>query len=59
MSMAKERIVVTDHADEEAQNNGLSVSEVLNTISKGEAIEDYPDDEPIHSVWAYSDSRWM
>lgn len=63
------RIRITDHADEEAEADGLSFDEVLFSVLQGEIIEDYPEDrpypsclihgmtftgEPIHSVWAYN-----
>jgi hypothetical protein len=68
------RIRITDHADEEAQADGLSFDEVFFSVLHGEVIEDYPDDwpypscliygdtvdgQPVHSVWAYnSDNQW-
>ena len=65
-------IRITDHADEEAAEDGLSVVEVLKSIPGGEIIEQYPDDRPypscliysdshgpLHSVWAYNgESSW-
>jgi len=70
-SIQGERVRITDHADEEAYNDGLSVGEILGSIEAGEIIEDYPDDRPypsclilsrnpkgevVHSVWAYNQS---
>jgi hypothetical protein len=68
------RIRITDHADEEAQNDHLTFDEVYFSVLHGEVIEDYPSDKPypscliygksfggipIHSVWAYNEaSRW-
>lgn len=65
---------ITDHADEEAAADRLSVDKVCESAAKGEIIEDYPTDrphpsclvfgltdegEPVHSVWAYNASiRW-
>jgi hypothetical protein len=64
------RIRITDHADEEAQTEGLSYEDIFFTVFSGEIIEDYPDDKPypsclvcgctfggsaIHSVWAYNE----
>lgn len=64
-----ERVRITDHADEEAQNDNLSFDEVYFSTLHGEIIEDYPKDKPypsclvfgqsfagipIHSVWAYN-----
>ena len=63
------RYRVTEHADEETYNDGLSLNDVTYTLLAGEIIEQYPDDkpypsclifgvnknkEPIHSVWAYN-----
>ena len=67
-----DRIRITDHADEEAQADGLSLDEVLASVLDGEEIEGYPRDrpypnclvygrtpssEPVHSVWAYNDEN--
>jgi len=68
------RVRVTDHADEEAENDSLALSDVIHSVLHGEIIEDYPDDhpypsclilgrtsdgDPVHSVWAYnSENRW-
>ena len=68
------RVRITDHADEEAANDGLSLDEVFSSALRGEVIEDYPQDrpypsclifgrnapgKPIHSVWAYNpESQW-
>lgn len=68
----EDKIRITDHADEEAQNDNLSFEEVYYSVKKGEIIEDYPNDkpypscliygrnvkqEPIHSVWAYNEEN--
>ena len=68
------RIWITDHADEEAENNQLTFDEIYFSVLNGEVIEDYPDDkpypscliygqsfsgDPIHSVWAFNkQSQW-
>jgi len=68
------RIRVTDHADEEAGEDDLLLSEVEESVLCGEVIEDYPGDnplpsclvfgtsesgEPIHSVWGYNEmTQW-
>ena len=68
------RIKITDHADEEAENDQLTFDEIYFSVFNGEIIEDYPDDkpypsclicgktfsgDPIHSVWAYNEnSQW-
>jgi hypothetical protein len=68
-SIKAKRFRVTDHADEEANNDGVSLLETLETISTGEIIEQYADDkpypscliysklgsgDPIHTVWAFN-----
>ena len=68
-SIKAKRLRVTDHADEEANNDLISIKEALETISAGEIIEQYPDDkpypsclifsrlesgDPIHTVWAFN-----
>ena len=68
------RIRITDHADEEAENDSLTFDEIFYSVLHGEIIEDYPNDklypscliygdtfagEPIHSVWAYNEqNKW-
>ncbi len=64
------RIRITDHADEEAQNDRLSYEEIFFSVFTGEIIENYLQDkpypsclvygrtfkdEPVHSVWAYNE----
>ena len=67
-------IRITDHADEEAQNDNLTYNEIYFSVLAGKIIEDYADDkpypscliygntfenEPVHSVWAYNkDIKW-
>ncbi|MBI4558127.1 MAG: DUF4258 domain-containing protein [Candidatus Hydrogenedentes bacterium] len=63
------RIRITNHADEEAQLDGLALADISLSVLRGEIIEKYADDkpypsclifghsannEPIHSVWAYN-----
>lgn len=68
------RVRITDHADEEAQADRLSIDEVFHSTERGEIIEQYPDDrpypsclvyggtergDPVHSVWGYNpQNRW-
>ena len=70
----RNRIRITDHADEEAQADHLSFDEIFTSVLQGEIIENYPDDkpypscliygktfsrEPVHSVWAYhQETQW-
>lgn len=63
------KVKITDHAEEEAWNDTLSLADVYTTVLGGEVIEDYPADkpypsclvlgrtagsDPVHSVWAYN-----
>jgi len=68
------RIRITDHADEEVQNDRLSYEEIFFSVFTGKLIENYPEDkpypsclvygrtfkdEPVHSVWAYNEeTQW-
>ena len=68
------RLRITEHAYDEASNDGLSLEEIISSVLRGEIIEDYPADrpypsclvfgrsvrdDPIHSVWAYNETtRW-
>ncbi len=68
-SIKANRLRITDHADEEAQDDELSFEEIFTSVLRGDIIEQYPNDkpypsclvlgrnlknEPIHSVWAYN-----
>ena len=73
-AIRNKRIQITDHADEEAENDQLTFDEIYFSVFNGEIIEDYPDDkpypscliygetfsgEPVHSVWAFNEqSQW-
>ena len=63
------KVRITDHADEEAEDDDLTFDEVYFSVLRGEVIEDYPTDkpypsclvygrtfagDPVHSVWAYN-----
>lgn len=68
------RVRITDHADVEANADGLTYEEIAFSAMHGEIIEEYPSDKPypsclilgatssgvaLHSVWAYNmDNRW-
>ena len=68
------KIRITDHADEEAHDEGISYDETFLSVHNGEIIENYPTDrpypsclifgrnfqeQPVHSVWAYNeDNGW-
>jgi hypothetical protein len=62
------QVQITDHADEEAQDDDLGFEDIFFSVCGGEIIEQYPmqktsprclifgkapQGEPIHSVWAY------
>ena len=47
------RIQITDHADEEAENDQLTFDEIYFSVLNGEVIEDYPDDKPYPSYLIY------
>jgi len=63
------KIRITDHAEDEAEDDNLLFEDIFISVQRGEIIEQYPDDkpypsclilgknlkgEPIHSVWAYN-----
>ena len=63
---------ITNHADEEAEDDQLELEEIFYSVRNGEIIKDYPEDrphsscliygkniagEPIHSVWAYDEEN--
>jgi hypothetical protein len=68
------RIRITDHADEEAQDDTLAYDGILFSVIQGEIIEQYAGDRPfpsclvygctfegeaVHSVWAYNEeTKW-
>lgn len=71
-AIQNDRVRVTDHADEEARADKLTLDEILASTVSGEIIEDYPtdrpfpsclvlgmglDNSPVHSVWAYNESN--
>lgn len=66
------RVRITDHADEEAEDDHLAFDEIYFSVLHGEIIEDYPTDkpypsclvygqtfsgDPVHSVWAYNEQN--
>ena len=73
-AIESDRIRISDHADDEAQEDELILEEIFHSVSHGEIIEDYPTDKsypscliygnnvqqkPIHSVWAYNaQTQW-
>ena len=69
-----DRVIVSRHAREEAENDNLKLEQIFSSVLRGEIIKNYPEDrpypscliygetqqqEPIHSVWAYNqDNGW-
>ncbi|MBN1105434.1 MAG: DUF4258 domain-containing protein [Deltaproteobacteria bacterium] len=69
------RVLISDHADEEAYSDGLKIDEIYFSALHGEIIEIYPIDrpypsclvfgknvagDPIHSVWAFNgETEWV
>jgi hypothetical protein len=69
------RVLISDHADEEADSDGLKIDETYFSVLYGEIIEIYPTDrpypsclvfgknvagDPIHSVWAFNaETEWV
>jgi hypothetical protein len=66
------QVRVTEHAQEEAEDDGLPIDEVFFSVHHGDIIEDYPSakprpaclifgrtssGQPVHSVWAYDRDR--
>lgn len=64
-----DRIRITDHAVEEAEDDRLTLDEILASVFRGEIIEKYPKRKPypgclicgqvsntthVHSVWQYN-----
>jgi hypothetical protein len=69
-AIRRRRLRITDHADEEATADQVTLDDVYDSVIRGEIIEDYPTDapypsclllgfmrdgEPLHSVWAYNE----
>ena len=68
-ALQKNHVLITDHADEEADMDGLKIDEIYFSVEHGDIIETYAEDrpypscliygltfsgDPIHSVWAYN-----
>lgn len=51
------RIRITEHADEEARADRVSIEQVLSGVPSREVIEQYPDDMPYPSCLIYSESE--
>ena len=46
-AILENRVRITDHADEEAENDRLSFDEIYFSVLYGEIIENYPKKNPI------------
>jgi hypothetical protein len=71
-ALAEERVHVSEHAYDEALEDGLDILEVIESSARGGVIEDYPDDPrgasclvllrigddeaPAHAVWGYNEA---
>ena len=47
------RIRITDHAEEETENDRLTFDEIYFSVFNGEVIEDYAEDRPYPSCLIY------
>ncbi|MGB7711992.1 MAG: DUF4258 domain-containing protein [Microcoleus sp.] len=45
-AILENRVRITDHADEEAENDNLSFDEIYFSVLYGEIIENYPKEKP-------------
>jgi hypothetical protein len=50
------KVLITHHADEEAQADDLSFDEVYFSVVHGEIVEEYPEDRPYPSCLVYGDT---
>lgn len=50
------KVLITDHADQEAEADGLSFDEVYFSVVHGEMIRAYPGDKPYPSCLLYGDT---
>ena len=55
-AIRRDKIRLTEHADEEAQNDFLCFDEIYYSTINGEIIEDYPNDRPYPSCLIYGDN---
>jgi hypothetical protein len=69
------RLRISEHADDEAQEDELTFEEIYTSVFQGQIIESYPDDtpypsclvygptfqgDPIHTVWGYNpENKWV
>jgi hypothetical protein len=71
-AVTSQQVLITNHADLEAEEDDLQFEEIFASVLNGEIIEHYPDDKPypsclilgttsnekpIHSVWAYDQNK--
>ncbi len=50
------RYWITDHADEEAEEDQLSFDEIYYSVLYGEIIEDYPNNKPFPRCLIYGEN---
>lgn len=71
-SIKNAHVRISDHADEEMQNDFFTLDDIFSFVINGEIIENYPGDkpfpsclifgmslqnEPIHSVWGFNNKN--
>ena len=52
-ALQQNRVLITDHADEEADADGLKIDEIYFSVEHGEIIETYIEDKPYPSCLIY------
>ncbi len=55
-ALVEGKVVISNHADEEAQNEGLSFDEIYFSANYGEIIEEYSTDRPYPSCLVYGNT---
>ncbi len=73
-AVALNRYEISQHAERERRNDGLSLADIENAVRIGEVIEDYPDDprgasclvfgwardgRPVHLVIGFLPHEWI
>jgi hypothetical protein len=51
------RVRITDHADEEARADRLTVDKIFDSVARGEVLEQYPVDRPYPSCLVLGTGR--
>ena len=55
-AILENRVRITDHADEEAEDDNLSFDEIYFSVLYGEIIENYPKEKPYPGYLIYGES---